>query len=418
MGGGGLSPFTGSVNGGDIVLLSLYFSNGNVVMSARDWSTGAQASVAYSAQGAQFIGLSSTGNSHGFFTGLMTEWYHTSAYYSGEGPVGYSNPSFALSSAVLWADEYVAPCCPAPLFSASNTVTFQDPLVIQTFSVNGALAAANAYTFITGLLSSGLLTLSYTASGGGSGYSAPTLVYTQGGVQRSTTLTGSPITYFPDKGSSWSVSRILPGSSPTEQWEVLQANGSVNSSTTMNLVLVYYHQVLVTFQYTVANAGTGSPPPSAGPAVQYQQFGGLVTTATNSPVWVDVGSPYVYDTSLAGATSTERWGTPPQSNLVGVPGAITATYYHQFALALSYAVIGGGTPVGPALIGTQFGSSVNTPLQSQFWTNLVGFGLLLERPGPTEWEYSSREVAIKLLSFWYHRSSLNRFHYVLPSVCD
>ena len=79
------------VNQGDTILLTLSFANGNVVMEGTDQNTGAQAQKTYSAVGAtSFIGnLSATANSNGFFTGLMTEWYHSSPYYGDEQKVTY-----------------------------------------------------------------------------------------------------------------------------------------------------------------------------------------------------------------------------------------------------------------------------------------------------------------------------------------
>ncbi|MGA2200118.1 MAG: hypothetical protein ABSG45_09295, partial [Nitrososphaerales archaeon] len=50
-GGGGNESFSGVVHANDVVLLSLTFSNKNVVMSAHDWSTGASASESYTAKG-------------------------------------------------------------------------------------------------------------------------------------------------------------------------------------------------------------------------------------------------------------------------------------------------------------------------------------------------------------------------------
>ncbi len=80
-GGGGLKPFDGPVNAGDIVLLSLSFTSGSVVMRAMDWETGAVSSHSYRANGSLFVGLQSSLSSPlGFFTGLMTEQYHSSAY--------------------------------------------------------------------------------------------------------------------------------------------------------------------------------------------------------------------------------------------------------------------------------------------------------------------------------------------------
>src|SRR5208283_3606580 len=105
--GGGLEPFSGNVSSGDSVVMQLYFSSGNVVMSAKDLKSGATASVSYSSEGAtDFVGSPLfVSNSKGFFTGLMTEWYHANPYYGSEGQVTYSTTQ-ALSSAWMWIDEY------------------------------------------------------------------------------------------------------------------------------------------------------------------------------------------------------------------------------------------------------------------------------------------------------------------------
>ena len=106
-GGSGILQFSGTVNSGDYILLSLGFNNGNVVMSAEDVNTSAYASATFSAYDAdEFVGDSSNSmNSNGFFTGLMTEWYHVNEYYSEENLVKYTPSGSPDSPAWLWADE-------------------------------------------------------------------------------------------------------------------------------------------------------------------------------------------------------------------------------------------------------------------------------------------------------------------------
>ncbi len=106
--GAGLGNFSGVVNSGDSVLLSLNFSGPSVMMLARDWNTGAEAATSYSSVGAlSFVGDAfSSVNAHGFFTGLMTEWYHSAPYYGNEGEVIYTNKAVALNSAWMWIDEF------------------------------------------------------------------------------------------------------------------------------------------------------------------------------------------------------------------------------------------------------------------------------------------------------------------------
>ena len=149
--GGGLQNFNRSVNNSDKVLLNLHFSSGLAIMYGYDWNTHASATENYTAVGASiFQGQTMTfANSNGFFTGLMTEWWHANAYYSGESAVVYNYTASALSSGWFWADEWV-PSTRTILFSASQYASFSNPTQLQSFTTNGASEAANAYLLITG----------------------------------------------------------------------------------------------------------------------------------------------------------------------------------------------------------------------------------------------------------------------------
>jgi hypothetical protein len=157
----GLESFSGPVNNGDDVLLNLHFSSGNVMMYAYDWNTGASANETYTADGANlFQGqTSAASNANGYFTGLMTEWYHPNVYYGGEAKVVYGNTAVALSSGWLGADEYV-PSNGTALFVSGQYVSFFNLTQLHYFTKNGTVEAASGYTFITG----GTLPLSATIS--------------------------------------------------------------------------------------------------------------------------------------------------------------------------------------------------------------------------------------------------------------
>lgn len=153
-GGGGLASM--SVNPGDLVLLNLYFSGRNVVMLARDWNTSSTVSEAFNADRAtSFIGLTgSVSNQNGFFTGLMTEWYHADAYYGNEEEVIYSDYNFDLSSGWMWMDEFDISNNHLLFSSETNgPVTYSSPNQLHQFSSNGASEAGDAYEFITGFQS-------------------------------------------------------------------------------------------------------------------------------------------------------------------------------------------------------------------------------------------------------------------------
>ncbi len=258
--GGGLIGYSGPVNQGDSVLLSLYFSGGQVIMYSKDWNTGATARESYTSQGAtSFVGLPGhASNSNGFFTGLMTEQYHVSPYYGSESKVTYSNPHSTLSSAVMWIDEYNVNTSQVLFGQASSELYYTNPSQFQTFSSNGALEASNAYEFITGSTSLIGITLSYSIQGGGSLYSPPQLTYFSNGAQETTTLSLQPTTYYMDNGSMWSIANPLSGSTVDERWITAQPSQAlVTSSQTINLV--YVHQYLVTIEPNPSGGGTTTP---------------------------------------------------------------------------------------------------------------------------------------------------------------
>ena len=164
---GGQKSFSGgTVNSGDLVLLDIYISNGIVSMSAKDWNTGAVAQAAYADnQTASFIGLSSP-SSNGFFTGLMTEWYHATPYTGDETQVTYSS-GFGLSSAWMWTDEWE----PSNLnwsgqWNTETQVTYSSPTQLQSFASHGATEYSSAYQFITGSIVQQTTSITLLPAGG------------------------------------------------------------------------------------------------------------------------------------------------------------------------------------------------------------------------------------------------------------
>jgi len=150
-GGGGIQAI--SVNAGDTVLLSLNFSTGNVLMQAHDFNTGSSASQMYSASYASyFIGLSSSNSQNGFFTGLMTEQYHSQPYYGTGQPVTYASSDINMSSAWMWMDEFNT-ATGQTVFQDGTTspVLFDNPTLFQYFSTNGTAEVSSPKELVTGL---------------------------------------------------------------------------------------------------------------------------------------------------------------------------------------------------------------------------------------------------------------------------
>ena len=100
--GAGLSNFSTPVNSGDIVLLSLKFNGGNVVMGFYDWNTSARESISFSAFGSSvFIG----GPQRSLASMLETEWYHTDANFCSNEKVTFSNFQHPISTAWMCISE-------------------------------------------------------------------------------------------------------------------------------------------------------------------------------------------------------------------------------------------------------------------------------------------------------------------------
>jgi Divergent InlB B-repeat domain len=362
--GGGMATFS-PVNPGDTILLSLSFSNGSVVMQGTDQTSGAHTQETYTAAGATtFVGnASSLSNSQGFFTGLMTEWYHTNPYYGDEQKVTYNTTGSGITSAWLWMDEFsVAPNgIMSGLFGKNSPapVSLSNPTQLQSLSSNGATVSENATQFITGNISTVALTFGYSVTGGGSTPPAPTLTYISAGVKQTATLTQTNQAFLVDIGSSWSVANQLSSSTSTERWATNQATtGTAVSAQTISFA--YYHEYMVTFGFSVIGGGTNYTAPS----VNCQQFGSAATQAAGTPAWVDTGT-YSFPMLLTGSSTSERWAANSTSGMISSSGNINAEYFHQYLTTVSYSVIEGGTPGAPTFSAATFGSSLIQTLTIQ-----------------------------------------------------
>ncbi len=357
-GGGGLGNFSGVVNNGDLVLLRLSLSNGQVYFQARDWNTGAVAIQTFPASGSKFVGLRSSSGPNGFFSGLMTEWYHDDPYYGSEADVTYSNPTTRLTSATLWVDEFDANTSTS-IFESSQDFAFSGPDQLRPFSLDGATEYASAYTFITGSLGKTQITFSYSVIDGGADFGAPQLDYIENGTLQTAVLTGTPTTYLADTGSLWQVSLSLPGSSATERWETPQPT---NGTATMpvNESVSFFHQYLCTLAYTLSGGGSVPSPP----LWSETSFGSPLSLNGNASTWVDAGSPLGFPQILAGSTGFERWATQSSNLTITGSQSVHVVYYHQVELSFVYDVKGGGATTGPTLNATRFGAQFLEPISN------------------------------------------------------
>ena len=347
-GGGGLQAFTGAVQAGDTVILRLYFELGQVVMSAQDVNTGAVAAESFGAQGAtEFTGQSSylpfsPTDANGFFTGLMTEWYHPSPYYSDEAKVTYEAPS-PISSAWMWIDEFQCTdsnCTTTSLLFSSSTggpMTYGASDRLVRFSSNGATEFSSPYVFVTGSLSLQKYALAVVYSVQEAGiHPDPVLSYYSNGAIVEASLSGSGGTFLVDQGSRWNITALLPGSGEAERWITLgETSGVASSNSTVSLT--YFHQYRVTFGAEEVGGGAGFPQP----AVSYVEFGAQETVATGVGVWADAGTNGTFPAVVQGGTG-ERWVAAAPQVLVSASGQLTAVYSHQYFVTAAPAPGTGG----------------------------------------------------------------------------
>ena len=215
------------------------------------------------------------------------------------------------------------------------------------------------------------ITFQYSVTGGGSGYSSPSVSCPSFGGTESVAVGNSAWVDAPrgDAQSSCDYSPTLPGSSNTVRWALqtesvlYKGSGAISQN--------YWLQYPLSVDYSVVGAQPISPP-----SVNGTFFGVVSTTSVplnSSVVWMDAGSSYTLSNPLPLSNSTERWiTTSGTSGVLNQPESISLVFYQQFLLSASYSVVGGGEPGAPSFTYTSFGSSEATALTQNlqdFWAD-------------------------------------------------
>lgn len=396
--GAGLGSFSGVVNSGDNVLLSLTFTGSTVQMLAQDWNTGSTAEAAYSSEGASsFVGDAfSPVDSHGFFTGLMTEWYHTAAYYGNEGRVAYTNGAVALSSAWMWIDEFDSSTAAPALFDnqTQSPVTIVDDQVYP-FAAGGATISVSAHRFVTGL-SAGSSRLTLTPATTEASSPSFSAAYTSGGQPQTASVLPGFNAFDADPGTVITVAIGPPSTS--DYWVFNGTSGNeVTFAAGTNATFVFYHLVQETVSYQVAGGGKPLPGSSA-PELTYRVPPVLASATvapvthtqalTTSPIMIlaVAGSIASVNGTIAGGTD-HRWEASAQNWTVSAPNSLPdpLAFYEQFQVNISYVVGPETPPTGPLpssgrpgtlppkapdVVSTFLGSEVSEPLlsnQTSLW---------------------------------------------------
>jgi len=145
-----------NVGDGDTVLLKLSISNNMVTMYVHDWNSSATDQESYSAFSAtEFVGQTNTVvDANGEWTGLSTRTNHDQPYHGDEQTVTYKG-SAMVSSAWMRIVEFPLPSKSPVVFDNYGSYRYDNPLVLQNLTSNGAFVASDANEFVTGQLSSG-----------------------------------------------------------------------------------------------------------------------------------------------------------------------------------------------------------------------------------------------------------------------
>ena len=150
---GGAGTLNVKVNPNDPINLYLAFlNNSSVEFLITDFKTNSSAVEYYSSFGATYFATAGAlDTSEGFFTGLMTETYYSSAYYGNQSAVTYSPYGGSISQVWIGTDEYnTSGSNHAPLFFNStpliNLAQYQNG---YDYSYEGVIIEATSSSFTT-----------------------------------------------------------------------------------------------------------------------------------------------------------------------------------------------------------------------------------------------------------------------------
>ncbi|MCL4339702.1 MAG: hypothetical protein M1388_01070 [Thaumarchaeota archaeon] len=250
------------------------------------------------------------------------QYYITLSYAVIGGGTGYSAPTATGSEYGSSYSPTLTTTATGYWFDATGSVTFTNPLGGSSSSerwdtIIASEPATASGTFIIDYYNQYTLTASYSVSGGGSGYSAPTLTTTEFGSSYTPALTITATPYWIDSGSSWSLPNPLSGSSSSERWDTsATTSGTVSSASTISPQ--YYNQFWLNNTlpfslqyYTLGTLTSGSPATGWADGGSTLTASGIAsgTYAVNSPSWLyqtpTSGAQILSNVSLLG---TPEWG--------------------------------------------------------------------------------------------------------------
>ena len=235
-------------------------------------------------------------------------------------------PASAGTGLPVWADAGTAYAFANPLGGSTSTAAWRSAAGGGSVTAAGTLSAAFYYQF--------LVLFSVQTVNGSPPPVMPNLTATVFGGPTSLAAGGSS---WVDANGAYSYPGSFAGASGERWMSASPASGTVLASGT--IAAAYYHQYNATFAYAVSGGGSGYGAPS----VAYTALGTGRAATAGASVWADAEAAYAYSGSLPGGSSTERWITSAPGGTVTGSGSFRVTYTHQYWLAFTYTVKGGGS---------------------------------------------------------------------------
>jgi hypothetical protein len=186
------------------------------------------------------------------------------------------------------------------------------------------------------------VTFGYAVSGGGSGFSSPTVTYEWFGSGQPASLAStsqSSSAVWADAGSRYSLTDPLPGSTSGERWNSNSPSGTVSAAGP--ITVTYYNQFLLTVDATFKGSEI-FPSVSIRTTSGGLSFTGTVVQGANS-FWVDADAQYSLPQTVS-LSAGEQWSTSATTTGT-VSGELTVplTYQYQYHVSFTVNVVGGGT---------------------------------------------------------------------------
>jgi len=236
----------------------------------------------------------------------------------------------------------------------------------------------------------------------------PLLTGVSGGNNVNVTLGIQPQIVWLDSGSTYSVAATLY-QIPNERWvAAAPLTGAVLKAEM--ITQTYYHQYLLNASYVVETPAAPQPP-----SLSYTSLG--VTThqtlaADAASIWADNGTSF----SVPSGSNSLRWYGGASETVFRAN--MTITYYLQYAITASFALVGGQAPLQSWISCNSSGSRVNVTLDAQpqiVWLDAqstylipkVLLGLPNERWASTANLTGTVQASATISQVYYHQYLLN-----------